>query len=41
MVVKPPTEFKKETKWKNFKEGMIAYLNGIKGKYKILSARTF
>jgi hypothetical protein len=30
-VVKPPSEFKKDTKWKSFKEGMIAYLNVLKG----------
>jgi hypothetical protein len=35
IVVKPPTEFKKDTKWKSFKEGAIAYLNGVKGKYDI------
>jgi hypothetical protein len=35
LVVKPPGEFKKDTKWKGFKEGAIAYLNAIKGKYNI------
>ena len=35
MVVKPSAGFKKDTKWKSFKEGTIAYLNGIKGKYNI------
>jgi hypothetical protein len=35
LVVKPPSEFKKDTKWKNFKEGAIAYLNAVKGKYEI------
>lgn len=34
-AVKAPGEFKKETKWKAFKEGMIAYLNGLKGKHDI------
>ncbi len=35
LVVKPPGEFKKDTKWKSFKEGSIAYLNAVKGKYSI------
>jgi hypothetical protein len=35
LVVKPPSKYKKDTKWKNFKEGAIAYLNAIKGKYDI------
>jgi hypothetical protein len=35
LVVKPPGEFKKDTKWKSFKEGAIAYLNAVKGKYDI------
>jgi predicted metallo-beta-lactamase superfamily hydrolase len=35
LVVKPPGKYKKDTKWKNFKEGAIAYLNALKGKYDI------
>lgn len=35
LVVKPPGEFKKDTKWKNFKEGAIAYLNAVRGKHDI------
>jgi len=35
IVVKPPTEYKKDTKWKGFKEGAIAYLNCVKGRYNI------
>jgi hypothetical protein len=35
LFVKPPGEFKKDTEWKNFKEGSIAYLNAVKGKYNI------
>jgi hypothetical protein len=35
LVVKPPREFKKDTKWKHFKESSIAYLNAVKGKYNI------
>jgi len=34
-AVKSPGEFKKDTKWKSFKEGMIAYLNALKGKHNI------
>jgi hypothetical protein len=33
--IKAPGEFKKETKWKTFKEGLIAYLNALKGKHNI------
>ncbi len=33
--IKSPGEFKKDTKWKTFKEGLIAYLNGLKGKHNI------
>jgi hypothetical protein len=33
IVVKPPGEYKKETKWKSFKEGAIAYFNGVKGNH--------
>ena len=35
VVVKPTTEFKTGTKWKAFKEGSIAYFNGIKGNHNI------
>lgn len=35
LIVKPPTEYKTSTKWKAFKEGAIAYLNCVKGKYDI------
>jgi hypothetical protein len=35
IVVKPPAEYKTGTKWKAFKEGAIAYLNGIKGNHNI------
>jgi hypothetical protein len=34
-AVKSLGEFKKDTKWKSFKEGMIAYLNALKGKHNI------
>jgi hypothetical protein len=33
--IKSPGEFKKDTKWKTFKEGLITYLNGLKGKHNI------
>jgi len=33
--IKTPGEFKKETKWKTFKEGLLAYLNALKGKHNI------
>jgi hypothetical protein len=29
IVVKAPSEYNKDTKWKSFKEGAIAYLNGV------------
>jgi hypothetical protein len=35
IVVKPPAEYKTGTKLKAFKEGSIAYFNGIKGKHNI------
>jgi len=35
VVVKAPGEYKKDTKWKSFKEGAIAYFNGIKGNHNI------
>lgn len=31
-TVKSLGEFKKDTKWKTLKKGMIAYLNALKGK---------
>jgi hypothetical protein len=38
LVVKPLGEFRKNTKWKNFEEGAVAYLNAVKGKYNFLLA---
>ncbi len=35
IIVKAPAEYKTGTKWKAFKEGAIAYLNGIKGSHNI------
>jgi len=35
IVVKAPGEYKRDTKWKAFKEGAIAYFNGIKGNHNI------
>ena len=35
IVVKAPGEYKKDTKWKAFKEGAIAYFNGAKGNHHI------
>jgi hypothetical protein len=35
-AVKAPGEYEKDTKWKAFKEGMIAYLNALKGRHNIL-----
>jgi hypothetical protein len=34
-IVKAPAEYKTGSKWKAFKEGAIAYLNGVKGKHDI------
>jgi hypothetical protein len=33
--IKAPNEFKKNTKWKTFKESLIEYLNALKGKHNI------
>jgi hypothetical protein len=33
--IKAPSELKKDMKWKTFKEGLIAYLNALKGKHNI------
>ena len=33
--IKAPSEFKKDSKWKTFKESLIAYLNSLKGKHNI------
>jgi hypothetical protein len=35
IIVKAPAEYKTGTKWKAFKKGAIAYLNGIKGSHNI------
>lgn len=35
VVVKAPGEYKKDTKWKAFKEGALAYFNGVKGNHNI------
>jgi hypothetical protein len=34
-TVKAPAEFKAGSKWKPFKEGVIAYLNSVKGNHNI------
>jgi hypothetical protein len=34
-IVKAPAEYKTGSKWKAFKEGAIAYLNGVKGRHDI------
>ena len=34
-IVKAPAEYKTGSKWKAFKEGTIAYLNGVKGRHDI------
>jgi hypothetical protein len=34
-IVQAPAEYKTGSKWKAFKEGAIAYLNGIRGKHDI------
>jgi hypothetical protein len=34
-IVKAPAEYKAGSKWKAFKEGAIAYLNGVKGRHDI------
>ncbi|MFN9978786.1 MAG: hypothetical protein ACK53Y_02670, partial [bacterium] len=34
-TVKAPAEFKTGSKWKPFKEGVIAYLNSVKGNHNI------
>jgi hypothetical protein len=37
-TVKAPAEFKAGSKWKPFKEGVIAYMNSVKGSHNILLA---
>jgi hypothetical protein len=34
-IIKPPAEYKTGSKWKPFKEGIIAYLNSMKGTHSI------